>query len=84
MGCSPLGHATRTNSATESTEHGTQSIKGSLRPFGKVGQGAMLDFAALAEGFAKERAWRRVAVADDFYEHGYYIQAKPKLINVNQ
>ena len=44
----------------------------------------MLDFAALAEGFAKERAWRRVAVADDFYEHGYYIQAKPKLINVNQ
>jgi hypothetical protein len=49
---------------------------------GNVGEGAVPDFARLAEGFAQKNAGRRVAVFDRFNEHGYQIPTKNADIQV--
>ena len=43
-------------------------------PMGEIGEGAIFDFAVLAEGFAEEDSGGRVAVGDGGDVHADYIQ----------
>ena len=52
-------------------EKAAQTLDDAGRPLGKIGDGAVLDLAGVAVGFAQEDAGRRVAVGDAFDKHGY-------------
>jgi hypothetical protein len=57
-------------------EQSAQPLDHSLWPFGKIGEGAMTDFAGVAIGFAQKKAGRGVAVGDGFDKHGYVFRHK--------
>ena len=44
------------------------------RPGGEIGEGAVLDFTILAEGFPEENGWGRVAIGDLRDVHNCIIQ----------
>jgi hypothetical protein len=44
--------------------------------FGEFGEGAVLDLAVGASGFAQENAGRGFAVRDSVNKHGYKMQLK--------
>jgi hypothetical protein len=51
------------------TQQATEGPDFLRRPGGKVGQGALAGFVALAPAFAEEDGWRGVAVGDDSELH---------------
>ena len=54
-------------------QDGTQGIDLSEGPMGEVGEGAVVDLAVEAEGFAEEDGGRGVAVGDGSHVHAYII-----------
>ena len=52
-------------------EGGLEGIDGVSGAFGKIGEGALPNFAIIAERLAQENGWRRVSVRDGFDIHGY-------------
>jgi len=53
-----------------------QSLDDMGRPFGKVGDGAVLDLALPVERFAQQDTGWRVAVGDALNKHGYLLERK--------
>ena len=66
-------------------EQDAQSLDESGRPAGEVGEGALLDLAALAIGLAEQDGGRGGAVGHGFDVHGYIMQPmKPEtLLQIN-
>jgi hypothetical protein len=52
-------------------EKAAQALDDAGGPLGKIGDGAVLDLAGVAVGFAQKDAGRGVAVGDALDEHGY-------------
>jgi len=52
-------------------------------PVGEVGEGAILDFAVLAEGFAQEEGGRGVAVGDGGDIHAFCISHTIGHVKIN-
>ena len=52
-------------------QKGAQPLHHGHRQLGEVGQGALLDLAALAPALAQQHGGRRGAIGYDLDEHGY-------------
>ena len=64
-------------------QQATEALDFLWRPGGKVGQGALAGFVALAPAFAEEDGGRGVAVGDDGDVHANVISQQPAYVKHN-